>query len=146
MTPEEIRSTKFDEAKGPTFDQTLRFAMFKMLREITAQLAEQNQSLREDRLQRKAVIDEERTARMKRDEIFASTATGFEALRGTFSPPAATPVRVEYPGTVAHLGCIIREPDGAYKVATNQGELLDLSEADYQRIFAPPCNPEVKPS
>lgn len=123
VTPEEIRAIQQNPypVKG---ELTLNDATFYVLREIAAQLAEQNQQFRDDRLQRKVWRDEEQAASKKRDEIMAGLAER---------------------GDGAHLGCIIREPDGAYKIATNTGELLELSEADFQRIFAPPVPPEAKP-
>ena len=112
-----------------------------LLAEIAAQLAEQNEQIRADREQRKILRDEDLAANKKRDEMMAGMA---EASVSLMRPPSP-PVRLTVPGEVVHLGCIIREPDGAYKIATNQGQLLDLSEIDFQRIFAPPAESEAKP-
>jgi hypothetical protein len=142
VTPEEIRAIQQNPypVKG---ELTLNDATFYVLREIAAQLAEQNQQFRDDRLQRKVWRDEEQAASKKRDEIMAGLAEKQSQTMENLTPPQL--VRVDRPGAVTHLGCIIREPDGAYKIATNTGELLELSEADFQRIFAPPVPPEAKP-
>jgi hypothetical protein len=113
--------------------------------EIAAQLAEQNDQLRAERQQRKVFRDEDIAASKKRDEVMAGLAEASSATMANFSRPPAAPPRITYPNEVAHLGCIIREPDGALKIATNQGQLLELSEADFQRIFAPPAESEAKP-
>ena len=114
----------------------------ELLAEIAAQLAEQNQQIRDDRLQRKVWRDEDQIANKARDAMMTQI-TGMQ--QKVAAPMIAPAVRVDFPGTVQHLGCIIREPDGAYKIATNQGGLLELSVADFQRLFSPPVDKEVKP-
>jgi hypothetical protein len=138
VTPEEIRSKDVGE-----HDEYGLYSHgnFVMLREIAAQFAEHNQQLRDERLQRKVWRDEDQAQTKTRDEVLASMAA--VQAEGAAHLAQSTPVRVEMPGLVTHLGCIIREPDGAYKIATNQGQLLELSEADFQRIFAAPIS-EVK--
>jgi hypothetical protein len=152
VTPDEIRAIGInfsapavppkDYDVGFRYEDTRRRLEFSVLREIAAQLAEQNEQIRETRQQTKAFREEDRAANAKRDAIMAEMA---ESQKGFLTPPPP-PVRLEYPGTVTHLGCIIREPDGAYKIATNQGQLLKLAEADFQRLFAPPVSSEAKPS
>jgi hypothetical protein len=132
VTPDEIRN-------APHCDHETE--MESWLREIAAQLAEENEQIRETRQQTKTFREEDRAANAKRDAIMAEMA---ESQKACITPPA--PVKVNFPGQVDHIGCIIREPDGAYKIATNQGQLLELAEADFQRLFAPPVSSEAKPS
>lgn|SRR5579859_5381355 len=137
MTADEIRNSQFECDDGA-------WEAAHWLKEVAAQLAEQNEAIRQGQTFQRAVAEEDRAARIKRDELLAASTAGIDAVRENFKPQS--PVRVEFPGQVTHLGCIIREPDGAYKIATNQGELLELAEADFQRIFAPPVPAEAKPS
>src|SRR5208337_4914512 len=154
VTSDEIRRI------GSRTDSESKFVGL-FLREIAAQLAEQNQQIRDDRLQRKVWRDEDQIANKARDAMMTQITgmqqklaapmdqiankardammTQITGMQQKLAAPMIAPaVRVDFPGTVQHLGCIIREPDGAYKIATNQGGLLELSEADFQRIFAPP--------
>src|SRR5271165_2640444 len=135
MTSDEIRRI------GSRTDSESKFVGL-FLREIAAQLAEQNQQIRDDRLQRKVWRDEDQIANKARDAMMTQITGMQQKLAAPMIAPA---VRVDFPGTVQHLGCIIREPDGAYKIATNQGGLLELSVADFQRLFSPPVDKEVKP-
>ena len=135
VTSDEIRKI------GSRTDSESKFVGL-FLREIAAQLAEQNQQIRDDRLQRKVWRDEDQIANKARDAMMTQI-TGMQ--QKVAAPMIAPAVRVDFPGTVQHLGCIIREPDGAYKIATNQGGLLELSVADFQRLFSPPVDKEVKP-
>src|SRR5271165_3313232 len=135
VTSDEIRRI------GSRTDSESKFVGL-FLREIAAQLAEQNQQIRDDRLQRKVWRDEDQIANKARDAMMTQI-TGMQ--QKVAAPMIAPAVRVDFPGTVQHLGCIIREPDGAYKIATNQGGLLELSVADFQRLFSPPVDKEVKP-
>lgn len=135
MTAEEIRNTKNSCDDGA-------WQSAEWLREIAAQLAEQTSIQRDDSERRRIQWEEDKANRAKQQEMMATLAGASEKM---MTPPPVPP-RVEFPGTVTHLGCIIREPDGAYKIATNQGQLLELAEADFQRIFAPAVPAEVKPS
>src|SRR5271165_5249477 len=135
VTSDEIRRI------GSRTDSESKFVGL-FLREIAAQLAEQNQQIRDDRLQRKVWRDEDQIANKARDAMMTQITGMQQKLAAPMIAPA---VRVDFPGTVQHLGCIIREPDGAYKIATNQGGLLELSVADFQRLFSPPVDKEVKP-
>src|SRR5271165_949575 len=133
VTSDEIRRI------GSRTDSESKFVGL-FLREIAAQLAEQNQQIRDDRLQRKVWRDEDQIANKARDAMMTQI-TGMQ--QKVAAPMIAPAVRVDFPGTVQHLGCIIREPDGAYKITTNQGGLLELSVADFQRLFSPPVDKEV---
>src|SRR5208337_4054822 len=135
VTSDEIRKI------GSRTDSESKFVGL-FLREIAAQLAEQNQQIRDERLQRKVWRDEDQIANKARDAMMTQITGMQQKLAAPMNQMA---VRVDFPGTVQHLGCIIREPDGAYKIATNQGQLIELSEADFQRIFAPPIESKAKP-
>jgi hypothetical protein len=146
VTPEEIRALDFGH-NAPSKDTKERLH-FQMLREIAAQLAEQNQQIRDDRLQRKVWRDEDQALNRKRDEIMAGLADTQAKMGESFGAPPQ-PVRVEYPGTVQHLACLVREPDGALKLATNTGQLIELDAADTARIvslMSPSAETEAKPS
>jgi hypothetical protein len=129
VTPEEIRATQLTIVKRDTDDGPFEYAVdlnlrkFEMLREIAAQLAEHNQQLRDDRMGETLEVEGK-----------------IVSLNG---------VRVEYPGSVQHLACLVREPDGALKLATNTGQLIELDAADTARIvslMSPPAETEAKPS
>ena len=91
-----------------------------MLREIAAQLAEQNEAIREDRELTPNVIEEERTARIKRDEMLSGYGGTLGKVADSISPPQPSP-RLVFPGEVVHLGCLIREPDGTHAIASDAG-------------------------
>jgi hypothetical protein len=133
VTPEEIRRIGVMQVST------------HLLQEIAAQLAEQTTVMRADAQQRKEMREQERDERIKRDRLLASSSSALEAYSQAVAAPPAPPMSVEFSGTVQHLGCIIRQPDGEYKIVTNQGQLLDFSKADYQRILAPPPDSEAKP-
>jgi hypothetical protein len=147
VTPEEIRSIPLHTVTELPGGLTLTHdGTFNVLREIAAQLAEQVQQIRDDRLQRKVWRDEDQTAAKKRDEIMAGLAETQSKMGESFSPP--TPIRVEFPGSVTHLGCLIREPDGSHKIATNTGELVELDGDETKFILlllAQKKNSEAKP-
>lgn len=138
MTPDEIRAMDWDGLGSG--------AIFGVMREIAGQLAEHNQNLRDDRLQRKVALDEERTERAKRDELLTNSAAGIEAFRKSVEAPPVISPRLVFPNEVVHLGCIIREPDGTHAIA-NEGGLIRLTTEDAQRILAlmSPPDPEAKP-
>lgn len=147
MTPDEIRAIPFHIVTELPGGSTLTHdGTFNVLREIAAQLAEQVQQIRDDRLQRKLWRDEDHADSKKRDAIMAGLAETQAKMGESFSP--TPPVRIEFPGTVTHLGCLIREPDGTYCIATNQGERIELQPADAARIaelLSPPIPDEAKP-
>jgi hypothetical protein len=132
MTPDEIRAqteTSYDASA-----ELNQSAAFRMLREIAAQLAEQNQQARDDRLQRKVWHDEDQAQTKARDEVMESLANTTKGGLAQLPPPPD--VRADFfPSTVTHLACIIREPDGAYKIATNTGDLIELDGTTFARLI-----------
>lgn len=139
MTPEEIRDIQ------PINDP--RDFQF-WLREIAAQLAEQNEQIRADRKFREAVRKEQRAEVKKQQEFIALSAGGLEAFRKSVEDGPPTPPRVVFPGEVLHLGCIVREPDGTHCIATHTGERVELkpNEAAFLLAIMEPPAPEQKPS
>jgi hypothetical protein len=96
VTAEQIREVQLTVIKRETEDGPLEYAVdlnlrkFEMLREIAAQLAEQNQGLAEER---RAIMAD---------------------------------------GDV-HLGCLVRKPDGAHVISTDNG-VLRLEPDEAKRI------------
>ena len=62
--------------------------------------------------------------------------------------PRPDPPRISYPGTVEHLACVIREPDGTLKLGTNTGDLieLDANESNFLLVAMRRKPSEAKPS
>ena len=102
--------------------------------------------MRDERLQRKVWRDEDETLSKKRDETMAGLAETQAKLGESFSPSPR--VKISYPGTVEHLGCIIREPDGTLKLGTNTGDLieLDANESNFLLVAMRRKPSEAKPS
>ncbi len=147
----------FDElkSKAPAATNEVMFCSIGMqimsaLCEVAAQLADQNEQMREDREFRRAIAEEQRAEAKKRDEFLASASGSL----GDFSKSLATPPpiqpRVIFPNEVVHLGCLIREPDGTYAIASDAWGLVRLEPEEAQRLLAlisPPAPaPEGKPS
>lgn len=146
MTPGEIRAHRPTSLPLIARNYLVAEAIGIFLREIAAQLAEQNEEIRKDREFRQIVLNEERTERHKRDELLATSAQGIEAFRKSVEAPPQFPPRVVFPGEVVHLGCLIREPDGTHAIA-NEAGLTRLDPDFAQRILAAiaPPGPEGKP-
>lgn len=142
MNADEIRAVEFPA----TIHMRGNKQRFEMLREIAAQLAEQNQAIREDRELRHAIVEEERAARIKRDEMLSGYGGTLGKVADSISP-SQPPPRLVFPGEVVHLGCLIREPDGTHAIASDAG-LIRLEPAEAQRILSliSPPDPETKPS
>jgi hypothetical protein len=146
VTPDEIRAMEFPSTRALMGNRQ----RFEIQREIAAQLAEQNALLRADSEFRRALAVEQREEAKKRDALLAAAGAGMEAWREQLENPPQ-PVRVTRPGAppeVAHLGCLICEPDGTHRIATNDGRLVTLEPAEAARILAlmsPPAESKVKP-
>lgn len=133
MTAEEIRN----------FDLLSAHSQSLMLREIAAQLAEQNELMRADQEFRRAVANEQREESKKRDALLATSSIAIEGLRKSYeAPPELIPVfraPAEPSETPQHLGCFVLMPDGSYGMAV-QGEqgpvILALDQEEAKRILA----------
>ena len=146
MTAEEIRNLEISvEANS--------YLQIRILREIGAQLAEQNELMREDKKLRAEFRDEERNERIKRDELLASSAAGIDAFRKSVeAPPQPVPVFRSSPQIVAgadvpqHLGCLVLMPDGSHGIAV-EGGIVPLDPEEAKRLLAVLSNPpsEGKP-
>jgi hypothetical protein len=146
MTPEEIRAIKPLQTVELAGGSSLSFdGKFTVLREIAAQLAEQNAIARESLDMRKA---DDANMKAFREQ---SLRTAGEMRDVIAAPPQLVPVfRVPPPSEQPeHLGCFVLLPDGTYAMAVN-GERpgmvpLELEEA--QRLIAVMSKPpEGKPS
>ena len=114
MTAEEIRN----------FDLLSAHSQSLMLREIAAQLAEQNELMRADQEFRRAVANEQREESKKRDALLATSSIAIEGLRKSYeAPPELIPVfraPAEPSETPQHLGCFVLMPDGSYGMAVER--------------------------
>ena len=141
MTAEEIRAFIY-----PNRRRTNKLSTW--LREIAAQLAEQNDQMRQDREMRKSYFEDERAERIKRDKLIESSSAGIDAFRKNLENPPIVPIppRVVFPGEIVHLGCLVREPDGTHCMVNEAGR-AELAEDEAQRLLAllacPPT--EAKP-
>lgn len=123
---------------------------------IAMALAERNELLREDMewdhaqrmadLEREQVArDEDRSRQEKRDELLVAT-TKNSATLAEFTQNQPIPPRVVFPNEVLHIGCLVREPDGALVIACDAGPIR-LDEEMGKRLLAlmGPPQAEAKP-
>jgi len=120
-------------------------AKFIVLREIAAQLAEQNALAREALAVRKA---EDENMKAFREQSLTQVGSMRDAI---VAPSPAVPIfRMAQPSeTPQHLGCFVLMPDGTYGVAIN-GEtgpgIVPLEREEAQRLIAVLSKPaEGKP-
>jgi hypothetical protein len=153
MTPEEIRAIvetigikDATTVTNENYEYGYSSTQFVLLREIAAQLAEQNIQMREEREMRRVIREEQRAETKKRDEFLARSADGLDAFRKSVESSPVSP-RVIFPAAeVVHLGCLVREPDGTLIIAADSGPIR-LEPAEAQRILAlmNPSVPDAKP-
>jgi hypothetical protein len=150
VTPDEIRAINL-----PKSAQDEDWPLFKCVREIAAQLAEQNALTRADQETRRALAEEARINETKRNEILESSIGGMDAIRKTMTaPPQLIPVfRVPNPSDQPeHLGCFVLLPDGNYAMAIHDAQggppgMVVLEPEEAQRLIAILSKPsEGKPS
>lgn len=150
MTSEQIRNiteTLDPDASRPE-EKTVRevtrlgysSSQFVVLREIAAQLAEQNEQMREDREFRRIAVEEERAARIKRDEMLSGYGGTLGKVADTIARPSPGPA-VMLEGVTTHLGCFLRLPDGTHALAV-EGGIINLDPAEAERILALTRKPE----
>ena len=123
MTAEEIRASYKPPSAAVAF----------YVQEIAAQLAEQNQQMREDLAYRRNVVEEEKAARIKRDEMLSGFGGNMEKAVESMRP--ASPPAVILEGVTTHLGCLLRLPDGTHAIAV-EGGIINLDPVEAERILA----------
>jgi len=139
MTTDEIRQVELEiiETKKGEYSPNINKMKFVLLREIAAQLAEGNEILRQDRDFRRELAAEQRAETQRRDALLSRVGGNMEFMSEFVTkPPQLQPVRLAPPPEIIHLGCLICEPDGTHKIATNDGRLVTLAPEEAQRITA----------
>jgi hypothetical protein len=153
VTPEEIRAIKPIQTVELAGGSSLTFdGNFAVLREIAAQLAEQNELERAAQTFDRETVTQQQSETEERNALLGKSLAEIGAVKNIMSaPPSLVPVfRIPPPGEQPqHLGCFVLLPDGTYAMAVN-GETpgmvpLELEEA--QRLIAAMSKPpEGKPS
>ena len=128
MTPEEIRSHAICESN----DFQIHSANIEFyLREIAAQIAEQNEAIRQDRAIREKLVDEERVRSERRDALLQKAQAGISGVVSTMTPSHPP---IEPAGTPVHIACIVKD-DERTVLATVDGPIV-LSPEDAAHLMA----------
>ena len=142
MKADEIRATRVMRKQ---FNEAI------FLREIAAQLAEQNEQMREDMEMRRAIRKEQQA---EQERIAAISGGALDAMRKLTEPPRMVDIvpvfRPANDESPQHLGCFVRLPDDTYGFAVNSDRgpgIVPIEIEEAKRILAilvPPS--EAKPS
>jgi len=152
VTPEEIRNITETIGKKPESDtvtyETHEYGysstQFVVLREIAAQLAEQNAIARESIDMRKA---DDADMKAYREQALRTASETKDLIQAPTRGPIVIPTGPQDTNEPQHLGCFLLLPDGSHGIAVAPGIIIQMDPEDARRIIAAISKPpEGKPS